>query len=282
MKGAGAQEPDAIPDYVWCRTTLQGEARLDVTWKEDGELLDSYSAACTQMERYRSGQTSGRCCDAKTFFRYPPITVVLRRIKATTGSDTTYVITTAHTPGSSTVRDLEQLAREVEWLFDRYTYGRIMQSMVELKKMRSLLKGGQLLPNDKVVHVVAGDLNTQLFKKAEKKRGAGLGLPPSRGDGKKSALEGWVGFQGRDDAFSEPSGNTTFPDVVYVLKESVHKLRNPGIMVLPLAKVSDMLFSGGSDHKPLLVSFREVDQEARAVLPAAVAVKSLMQTEKKS
>eukprot|EP00198_Chlamydomonas_reinhardtii_P001318 XP_001690653.1 predicted protein [Chlamydomonas reinhardtii] len=155
------------------------------------------------------------------------------------------------------------------------------------KEGKELYPGG-LLPEGEahidVVHVVAGDFNTQNYCKALMGAKA-KGPKPSKASQADTTpepqflcLHSWLSYQGSKEQRSEPSTAANFPDVVYVLKSSAEKaqLYNTGFQVLPLARAGSKTFMGGSDHKPVLVSFREEGQWAMPVRSLAVAVSSIL------
>ncbi|KAG2454188.1 hypothetical protein HYH02_001223 [Chlamydomonas schloesseri] len=299
------------PDYVWTRK--RGSVPyLEAAW--GGVGLDdapphsqAYGTALEDMKPYAARQrqervggqaTSSRLADYDTFFRYPPITVVLQRRAESTGSSAIYVITTAHTPGGATdPKDLVQLAREVGWLMDgdvaAGSYKAVMRHMLSIKKpgteaLRAAVAAAigenedllSVAPHRNVVHLVVGDFNKDLYDKssAAQDPGGGGGGGGNGGNGNSnralrsqapfSCLHAWTAFQGSSRALSEPTTALNHPDVAYVHTCSAKKagLTHVGSFTLPLKRLptkkgkEDKGLFYGSDHKPVMFSFREQDQ----------------------
>ncbi|KAG2490741.1 hypothetical protein HYH03_010896 [Edaphochlamys debaryana] len=224
--------------------------------------------------------------DSATFFRYPPITVVLQH-KVTR---TFYVITTVHTPGSGTTYTNAQLRREVAWLMRLERYRAVMAQLVRKDgRLRALARarGGPTLmpqtalPKDapRVAHIVAAPLVNTRAHVTDKAVAAALNKGDTAGAA-VAVIRGlsaeWHSLQGRPGF--EPSTLTSYADVVYVLRDCCFdssssnkspsgdaRLHATTFSIVP----SDLLEPGttsvkltnGSDHKPLLVELREAGLE---------------------
>lgn len=254
------------PDYEWlCKGADGGVELLDKVWGAGrwSRTKKPYNEELKLIGVERRLEPGKEV----EFFRYPPITVVLRRVH----TSTLYVVTTHHTPGSGTGNYLKQLAREVRWLMHKDKYRMVMEQLHPL-----LVKGrgeGQGNAKDKLldlsstIHVVAGDFNTQLYPKvaaAEKaavlkkavavkaakealeawnaaSQDVELSEPQLKAIRKQARLEAgnpfecldnWVAHQGNRD--TEATTAHKHPDVVYVLRSKATKalgLKRNGFLV---------------------------------------------------
>lgn len=62
------------PDYVWQRHDAQGGELLEAAWGKPASMAEAYGKELEAIKALR-----GEKSEYRTFFRYPPVTVVLRR-----------------------------------------------------------------------------------------------------------------------------------------------------------------------------------------------------------
>ncbi|GLC37655.1 hypothetical protein PLESTB_000799100 [Pleodorina starrii] len=260
--------PSTAPDFVWRHELLQ----------------DAWGGADSRLGRlYNRDRAVMRLSDQRTFFRCPPITVVLRRGL----TDSLYVVTNAHVPAGDDKDSLAQLSREVRWLLGAEPYERVMVNMVRRKGVDPDLswftRGWQhgrkgLMENkrDDVAHLVVGDFSTHLYDKASRllqtsssvlsegssrssDEGSDCGVAPEL---PLTCLQAWAAIQGADSNLWETNA-THSSSVVYVLRDPASRmgLALAGVATLPVRKNR----SSSSRAEPVLVSLREGKQEREAV-----------------
>ncbi|KAG2498699.1 hypothetical protein HYH03_003439 [Edaphochlamys debaryana] len=276
--GKGATQPD----LVWSPEDPQGGGDsqpppLEAAWGEGTEFSnafqETFEAIGAAVGFYRGTTDTAKDKDLRqthsdqSFFCYPPITVVLRHKETRTA----YVITTAHTPGTQTDFSRTQLQREVEWLMDIQRYSAVIRQLTapapggdeglrRLAQTRgprrnslvpSLYVNKLLRTATPVVHLVAGDFNTQLYPAA---------MP---------CLADWRGIKG--SLGYEPSTAKNHADAVYIARGSCARpqsrrrnLSDARLFVTTFAVLPSELLvprgrtlHTGSDHKPVLVEMRE-------------------------
>jgi hypothetical protein len=145
----------------------------DCIWQKDGILDEAWGAPSNHSGDYQNAQKLMRhgSDEAKTFFRYPPITVVLRR-KAT---NTIYVVTTIHTPGTNDgVKTTpkpkadgkkekkrphsDQRKLEVEWLMTPKRYDAVIEGLLNNGPPKVKEAG-----TTEMMHLICGDFNAHLL-----------------------------------------------------------------------------------------------------------------------
>lgn len=185
------------PDFVWNRISMN--SALD----GNKNLQQMMSIVLAEMHEK----------DQEKFFRYPPITVVLRR----TATDTLYVVTNLHTPGDPT--HSVQLNREVRWLMQEDVYDAVMAHMVKDRKLNLGLFSKDAKTDSTAAHIMIGDWNTQMFRKEKLA---------------EAVLEGRYALAGRMATREDMSQ----PARWMCAHSSVHRLE------LPCGKVTDDTYSG--------------------------------------
>eukprot|EP00798_Chlamydomonas_sp_ICE-L_P024269 gene24269-9870_t len=277
MAGGSSGKQAELPDYVW--TCKDEEAdRLDAAWggnKRYGVEREEQRKVC--QEQRKIGSEKGKK-EATHFFRYPPITVLLRHRR----TSTYYVVTLVHTPGSNYKISKDQLNREMRWLLDTDSYQDVMTHMCMLPKNKAVMEalrvkgepGSIKLTTNrhKIVHILAWDFNSQLYsgemEEADKVRRFFVRRQPVRGELKTA--QNWVKYQGSKDQLSQPTLPTggNFADAIYVHKTTAQHVglihnctKVPSHAGVCKSDERKKLYPL-SDHLPLFASFSEVKRES--------------------
>lgn len=223
------------PDYVW-QKVWKGKKALDRVF----EYKKEYAEATEAIHKRKPGKG-----EDETFFRYPPITVVLRH-KAT-GTD--YAVTTIHTPGGDDSAARRQREMEVEWLMKYERYDAVIRDMLNHGPSSKALYKAYVREEGRseMMHIVCGDFNTNMLSMGARADANTFGL--------------WHEFCGSAGQQSVPTSKKNFPDMVCLSKQSAsrHDVKCNG-MFTPSVDVPD------SHHKPLIVTLTEA---GRSGLPRA-------------